>query len=759
MAKYKAFTIGALALLLVIFFSAIDLPKEAATKTIVINPGHSIDATTGTIYDPGAVSGGVYEATLNAELAAKLANKLALQGYNVYTTHPVIGWSGKSLLTASQASGLANLGPAANSVNPDLAISIHHNSGSSSATGFEVYWSSYRANQSQEDGVYTVSGLWSGSDAYLDSTPCEDAKNSKIFASYVKEELSTLSIAYRKTVERDDYFPAHVDAPCILLEAGFVTNATDRALTSNATYQDREATQLAAAINDYFGSEQPVADDTAPTGESVTCDVSSPTTEATFTVRATGIEDAESDVSKVQFAVWSAEGDQDDLVWYSGTEVADGEWEATIDTADHGNDIGHYYIHCYATNGAGIQGFIGNTDFENTQISVSEGLSCVQLSDDLFKIYAKGYSDYETLQLPVWTTNNDQDDLIWYATTRQTDGSYAALVDLKDHNNESGPYAIHLYGKDSSNQLTFLSNMDYTCGESHYFTFDQLVINQTDDQIYTITGENIQSADGINYMMARIYNQKTPSEDTWQVLSMTGNSISFSLDHDNTADVGVVEIYGIDGSGYQNCLKVLQTDQLNSETDDSETDADDTVVKETIDTYTADTTIMGDTCRTADQMKALYTQNATFPSYYEERGVNLDTFVNMYIEEANAEGVRAELAFSQMLIETGYLRYGGQVDISQFNFAGIGAVDGGTGGNDFAAEYGDNATGIRMGIRAQVQHLKAYGSTEALNNECVDPRFNLVTRNKAPKIGNLGNGNWASDPDYASKLLGRLNAL
>lgn len=752
----KNIKIGVLVVFFVIFFSAITYPKEASTKTIVINPGHSIDAYTGTVYDSGAVSSNVYEATLNYQLAAKLANQLALQGYNVYTTHPVIGWTGKSLLTAEQASGLDNLGPAANSVYPDLAISIHHNAAGASASGFEIYWSSYRANQSQEDGVYTVSGLWSGSDAYRDSTPCEDAKNSEIFAGYVQEELSELSIAYRKTVERDDYFPAHVDAPCILLEAGFITNATDLALTSNETYQESEATQLTAAINDYFGADQPVADDTAATGESVTCDVSSPTTDAVFTVRADGVEDAESDVSEVLFAVWSTEGDQDDLIWYSGTEVADGEWEATIDTADHGNDIGHYYIHCYATNGAGIQGFIGNTDFENTQISVSDGLSCVQLSDDLFKIYAKGYSDYENLQLPTWTLNNGQDEIIWYSTTRQTDGSYAALVDLKDHNNESGPYAIHLYGKDATDTLTFISNMEYTCDESHYFTFDELVINQTDDQTYTVTGDNIQSADGINYLMAHIYNQNTPSDDVWQVLSMTGDCLNFSLEHDNSVDVGIVEIYGIDESGYQNCLKVLQTDQLGSDTDDSE---DMTMLQETIETYTTETTIMGATCRTAEEMEALYTQSATFPSYYEARGVDLETFVEMYIEEAEAEGVRAEVAFSQMLIETGYLQYGGQVDISQFNFAGIGATDGGAGGADFATEYGDNATGIRMGIRAQIQHLKAYASTEDLNNDCVDPRFSLVTRNKAPKIGDLGNGNWASDTAYASKLLEKLNAL
>ena len=72
------------------------------------------------------------------------------------------------------------------------------------------------------------------------------------------------------------------------------------------------------------------------------------------------------------------------------------------------------------------------------------------------------------------------------------------------------------------------------------------------------------------------------------------------------------------------------------------------------------------------------------------------------------------------MLETGWLQYGGDSGASQFNFAGIGTTGGGVAG----VSYPD----VRTGIRAQVQHLKAYACEEALNQDCVDTRFDLVTR-------------------------------
>ena len=140
-----------------------------------------------------------------------------------------------------------------------------------------------------------------------------------------------------------------------------------------------------------------------------------------------------------------------------------------------------------------------------------------------------------------------------------------------------------------------------------------------------------------------------------------------------------------------------------------------------------------------------------FPNYYKTVGVaSISDFVQLYIEEAQAEGVRADVAFAQMLDETGYLNFGGDVRIDQFNFAGIGATGGGAAGNRFS--------NVREGIRAQIQHLKAYASKDALKNACVDPRYNYVTKGCAPYIEQLS-GAWATNPNYGTDLINIVNGM
>jgi len=121
-----------------------------------------------------------------------------------------------------------------------------------------------------------------------------------------------------------------------------------------------------------------------------------------------------------------------------------------------------------------------------------------------------------------------------------------------------------------------------------------------------------------------------------------------------------------------------------------------------------------------------------------------------YVDEASFEGVNHDIAFVQMCLETGYLRYGGDVKPEQFNFAGMGAVGGGEPGLSFPDP--------RTGVRAHIQHLKAYGSSEPLNGELVNPRFRYVRRGAAPTYEGLA-GTWAADRQYAVKINSILKRL
>lgn len=133
----------------------------------------------------------------------------------------------------------------------------------------------------------------------------------------------------------------------------------------------------------------------------------------------------------------------------------------------------------------------------------------------------------------------------------------------------------------------------------------------------------------------------------------------------------------------------------------------------------------------------------------DENSVNL--LAVLYIDECATEGVNSDIAFAQMCLETGFLRFGGLVTEDMNNFCGLGAVGPEQRGNWF--------TDLRTGVRAHVQHLKAYGSIEPLAGELVDPRFHLVNpRGRAPSIYNLA-GTWAADQQYGDKLAELLEIL
>lgn len=165
------------------------------------------------------------------------------------------------------------------------------------------------------------------------------------------------------------------------------------------------------------------------------------------------------------------------------------------------------------------------------------------------------------------------------------------------------------------------------------------------------------------------------------------------------------------------------------------------------------TEIMGKTSVTADQMAKFFGDRSTvaYPYANISEAPTIKRFCEIYVEECAAEGVRAEVAFSQAMLETGFLRFGGDVKKEQYNFAGLGAVGGGASGASFSS--------IREGIRAQVQHLKAYASTAPLNQAVVDPRFQYVTRGTAKYVEWLGqkenpNGyGWATAKNYGYNIV------
>jgi hypothetical protein len=138
-------------------------------------------------------------------------------------------------------------------------------------------------------------------------------------------------------------------------------------------------------------------------------------------------------------------------------------------------------------------------------------------------------------------------------------------------------------------------------------------------------------------------------------------------------------------------------------------------------------------------------------------GVNADAdsefvegLARLYVEEAALEGVDHDVAFAQMCLETGFLRYGGLVTYDMNNFCGLGAIG--------PEKTGERFPTPQMGVRAQIQHLKGYATSDPLNQELVDPRYKYVNRGSAPTIEKLS-GSWAADRGYAEKIVDILRRI
>lgn len=124
-------------------------------------------------------------------------------------------------------------------------------------------------------------------------------------------------------------------------------------------------------------------------------------------------------------------------------------------------------------------------------------------------------------------------------------------------------------------------------------------------------------------------------------------------------------------------------------------------------------------------------------------------YAKLYLEEGEAENVRGDGAWIQSCKETGNFKFnsGTAVTFDQNNFCGLGVTKKGMKGHSFATP--------RLGIRAQIQHLKGYATAEPLNNLCVDPRYKYISpKGKAPRFEDLA-GKWAV-PGYNTKLASSL---
>lgn len=163
--------------------------------------------------------------------------------------------------------------------------------------------------------------------------------------------------------------------------------------------------------------------------------------------------------AKIMFAVWSDTNGQDDLIWYT----ADSNGHVV---AKYTGSYGKYNIHTYQNLNGQMTGLNGRS------IDVPKPSAKVRITKvdgTIYKVTVSDVPAYITsIQLPIWTEKGGQDDIQWYATTQNTDGTFTRTFSIAEHNMESGQYNVHVYGTSAvTNSLTGLTGTSFQ-GDYHF---------------------------------------------------------------------------------------------------------------------------------------------------------------------------------------------------------------------------------------------------------------------------------------------------
>ena len=155
-------------------------------------------------------------------------------------------------------------------------------------------------------------------------------------------------------------------------------------------------------------------------------------------------------LQEVLLPTWSEVNGQDDLVWHKAVRQSDGSYRVTIKASDHKYSQGKYLVHAYYLTETGTKEYVASTGTTVRQSKVTGTLTITNKNSEVgtFDVIVSDVfspKGVKTVQVPIWSDKDGQDDIIWYNGNRQTDGTYKVSVKASDHKNSTGKYHIHLY--------------------------------------------------------------------------------------------------------------------------------------------------------------------------------------------------------------------------------------------------------------------------------------------------------------------------
>ena len=210
----------------------------------------------------------------------------------------------------------------------------------------------------------------------------------------------------------------------------------------------------------------------------------------TFDVVITNVS-SNSGLREVQVPTWSTQNGQDDIIWYRATKQNDGTYKVSVNIHDHKNNRGEYNIHLYYVIDNGKQIGVGGTkttiaEVQTPAVTLTGTINIQNKNNqtgtfDVVISNVASPNGVKEVKVPIWASQNGQDDIIWYRATKQNDGTYKVSVRASDHKNYQGEYNIHLYYVQNDGKLVGVTG---TKTDVHFVVKPAI----PDKGVYTFTG-------------------------------------------------------------------------------------------------------------------------------------------------------------------------------------------------------------------------------------------------------------------------------
>ena len=170
----------------------------------------------------------------------------------------------------------------------------------------------------------------------------------------------------------------------------------------------------------------------------------------TFTITAKNLKGFEN-YKEIKIPFWSHAKGMDDIKWYTPVRQLDGSYKIVAKASDHENVDGRYEAQIFYYDAQGQRQFVQKAFAEYKKEQPLSGTLSIENNNKdtgTFDVIIKDvYSPkgVRTVQVPIWSAKDGQDDIRWYEATRQANGDYKVSVKASDHKNSTGLYYVHLY--------------------------------------------------------------------------------------------------------------------------------------------------------------------------------------------------------------------------------------------------------------------------------------------------------------------------